>query len=82
MSRPTVADASARASVVLTHRGWTGELLFVDGVKDRAKVRLKSGTVVFVPLDQLDIRAAVAPHRSDNGAELARADTDHDRQAG
>jgi hypothetical protein len=81
MSRPTVADASARANVVLTHRGWTGELLFVDVTKDRAKVQLKSGTVVFVPLDQLDIRAT-APHRSDNGAELARADTDHGRQAG
>jgi hypothetical protein len=80
MSRPTVADASARASVLLTHRGWTGELLFVDAAKARAKVKLKSGTVVFVPLDQLDIRAAMAPHRATNGAELACADADHDRQ--
>lgn len=79
--RPTVGDAAARRLVRLTHRGWCGELLFVEPPRGRAKVRLPSGTVVWVPLEQLEIVCAAAPLASE--PEVAHVGgPSHTRQAG
>ena len=67
----TPSDAQRRERVILTHRGWVGTLLFVDTHRARAKVLLSSGTVAFVPLDQL-VRAD-APHALSQG----RSDAAH-----
>lgn len=61
----TPVDAQHRERVILTHRGWTGTLIFVDTRRARAKVLLPSGDVAVVPLDQL-IRAD-APHALSQG---------------
>jgi hypothetical protein len=79
--RPTIADAVARATVALTHRGWTGTLIFVEQARARAKVRLNSGTVVWVPLDQLEVRAT-APQAHEAEVAHAHGAAQHHRQAG
>lgn len=78
--RPSIADAVARRPVRLTHRGWVAELLFVEVPRRRAKVRLNSGTVVWVPLDQLEVCAA-APLDADEGAANAHDPAQHHPQA-
>jgi len=76
----TVADARDRVAVRLLHRGWTGVLLFVDNRRERGKVQLPSGDVVYVPLEQL-IRAD-APHPAPIGdADAAGREAGHDSQA-
>jgi hypothetical protein len=75
--RPTSADAAARKLVRLTHRGWTAELIFVEAARQRGKVRLRRGAVVWVPLDQLEV-CAEAPHVPDERSP----DVHHHRQAG
>ena len=53
-THPTVEHAKQRAKVTLTSRGgWCGVIFWVDERRGLGKVRLPSGKVLRLPLDDL-----------------------------
>lgn len=63
--RPTVGDAAVRAEVTLISRGWRGRLFWVDKRRGLGKVRLASGKVLRLPLDDLLVHG----HRHAEGGQ-------------